>query len=95
MKTVLLTKLHQKCIDVLEVAKQAEQRRNHYIEMIVRHQMTTYQNELKLWPIGQPPREIAQHGLEISSMALERLNNYYNKLIYRINSQVQIKEYAA
>ncbi len=93
MKTTLLSQLHQKCLDVLEIAAKAEEKQRRLTELVVRHQLTTFQNELKLWPIGKPRIEPIKHDLQITNLALTRLEAYYVNLLGRIYSQLRQMEY--
>jgi len=88
MKTTLLIQQHERCIRLLELINQAERKRNYYTELVLRHQMTTFKNELKLWPCGQPSKWIAEEGLAKSQAVLNRLESYY------INTMQKIQKYA-
>jgi len=84
MKTKLLTKLHEKCIGILELIDRAEFRRNEYTRLIVRKQMTTPQNELQLWYMGAPKWNELNEGLAKSQAVLTRLENYYINTLSKI-----------
>jgi len=84
MKTKLLTTLHEKCIGILELIDKAEKKRNEYIRLIVRKQMTSPQNELKLWYMGAPTMLELEDGFAKSQAVLSRLENYYLNCISKI-----------
>jgi len=84
MKTKLLTKLHEKCIGILELIDRAENRRNECTRRIVRLQMTTASNELDLWFLGMPNREDLAEDLAKSQAVLNRLETYYINTLSKI-----------
>ena len=95
MKTTLLTQLMQKCIAVMSLIEQAEAKRDYYVELTVRHQMTTYKNELKLWPCGRPysgdqSNENASMSIAWYNKVLTRLERRYLKLLDTIVSNAPI-----
>ncbi len=84
MKTLLLRKQHEKCIAYLELIDRAEARRNTAVERLLRKQMTTFQNELKLWPCGAPPEYQLQQEVNTSQALLARLENSYTRYFNKI-----------
>lgn len=84
MKTALLTKYHEKCLNILEAIKQAESRQNTAMEYVVKRQMTTPRNELKLWPCGAPDMEGLEERFKTAQAVLIRLEKYYLATIKKI-----------
>jgi len=87
MKTKLLTKLHEKCIGILELIDRAENNRNQYTQKVLRRQMTTPRNELDLWPIGAPRMHELQERLLKSQAVLNRLETYYINTLSKMFSK--------
>jgi hypothetical protein len=95
MKTTLLKTNHQKCIEALELLEKAQERLKYWMELAVRHQMTNWKNELKLWPMGRPNRdgEWGEANVEsqvnlYSNKIIPRLENRYLNLLDKITSNV-------
>lgn len=94
MKTQLLKSLHEKAIITLGLIEKAEIKKANIIQLLVKHSMTNYGNELKLWPLGRPygkqwqSEENLTHDLGIINMSLVRMEAYYFNLISKINNNV-------
>jgi len=92
MKTTLLISLHSKCISTLEIIEIAKKKQKRIIGQLARHQMTTFQNELKLWPLGRPygkqfdSEENLSHDLSIVQAAIVRLMASHFKMVERIKA---------
>ena len=86
MKTTLLIQLHNKCISYLELIELAKDRKLYFSALIARHKITTFKNELELWPIGQPKIKDAENGLTRMNLVISRLEQRYRSLLGKINT---------
>jgi hypothetical protein len=87
MKTTLLKTNHQKCIEALELLEKAQERLKYWMALSVKHQMTTFQNELKLWPIGRPGWDSRGKYGQGQEWCEEQVNLYSNKIIPRLEKR--------
>jgi len=86
MKTQLLYNLHAKCMAYQLMIEHAENDKVYYLQELVRHNMTTFRNELKLWPLGEPDRRITENKIKTLNRILDRLENRYFELLLKINT---------
>lgn len=86
MKTQLLKELHGKATCCLNLIERAEAKRNYYIELSSKLQLTTYRNELSIWPCGRPDSEPIEKGLAFAREVLQRLDNRYLDLLDKITA---------
>jgi len=86
MKTILLQSLHEKCMEYLRMIEHAENDKVYYSQELVRHDMTNFRNELKLWPLGEPDRRISEQKIVTLNKILDRVENRYFALLLKINT---------
>ncbi len=101
MKTKLLKDLLKKAINTLDLIEQAEKKRDYYVELMTKHLMTTWKNELSIWPCGRPTAgELSKEycGCQIdwyNQKVLPRLEKRYAALLDKITCYAVDDELAA
>lgn len=83
-RSTLLSSLHQKCLNLIDIIGQSENRVNYYKKQLDIFETQPPSKWWDFYPCGLPDREKLAHEYEISCMAYERLINSYVKSMQKI-----------